>query len=389
MSASFRLGRIAGVPVGVNWSVLVIFALIAAGLSAGQFPRAYPDHSAWAYAAAGIGAAMVFLLGLLAHEVSHAIIAKRNGIQVKGITLWLFGGVAELQGEADSPGAELRIAGIGPLVSLVIGGVFAGIAALFAVSGADDLATGAFAWLGGINVALAVFNILPAAPLDGGRLLRAALWKWRGDRTWAAVVSARAGRVLGWLLIALGLIQFLLGAAAGGLWLALIGWFLLGAAGAEERQAEIGQALSGVKVSDVMSSNPQTVPPDIRVAEFIDRYLFGYRHTVFPLAEDGRPVGLVSLDRVRQVPPEQRERTGLREVACGESDLTITSPDEPLTELLPRLSQCADGRALVVTDGHLVGIVSPSDVNRAMLRGTTRRPAQAQPGAPRLGWRGP
>jgi Zn-dependent protease len=393
MSASFRLGRIAGVPVGVNWSVLVIFALIAAGLSAGQFPRAYPDHAMAAYVAAGIGAAVVFLLGLLAHEVSHAVIAKRNGIAVKGITLWLFGGVAELQGEADSPGAELRIAGIGPLVSLVIGGIFGGIAALLAAGGADNLAVGALAWLGGINVALAVFNILPAAPLDGGRLLRAALWKWRGDRTWAAVISARAGRVLGWLLIAFGLIQFLLGAAAGGLWLALIGWFLLGAAGAEERQAEVGQALSGVKVSDVMSSNPQTVPPNIRVAEFIDQYLFGYRHTVFPLAEDGRPVGLVSLDRVRQVPPDQRERTGLREVACAEKDLTIASPEEPLTELLPRLSQCADGRALVVAEGRLVGIVSPSDVNRAMLRGSMRdpgrRPERAQPGAPRLGWREP
>jgi Zn-dependent protease len=387
MTASFRLGRIAGVPVGVNWSVLVIFALIAAGLSAGQFPRAYPDHSAWAYAVAGIGAAVVFLLGLLAHEVSHAVIAKRNGIAVKGITLWLFGGVAELQGEADSPGAELRIAGIGPLVSLVIGVVFGGIATLLAIAGQDNLAVGTFAWLGGINVALAVFNVLPAAPLDGGRLLRAALWKWRGDRTWAAVVAARAGRVLGWALIALGLVQFLLGTAVGGLWLALIGWFLLGAAGAEERQAQVGEALSGVRVGDVMSTNPQTVPPDIRVAEFIDQYLFGYRHTVFPLAEDGRPVGLVSLDRVRQVPPEQRNNVELREVACGPRDLTITSPDEPLTELLPRLNQCADGRALVVENDRLVGIVSPSDISRAMLRGSLYHAAAAPRGA-RLGWGG-
>jgi Zn-dependent protease/CBS domain-containing protein len=387
MRASFRLGRVAGVPVGVNWSVLVIFALIATGLSAGQFPRAYPGRSPWAYAAAGIGAAVVFLLGLLAHEVSHAIIAKRNGIEVKSITLWLFGGIAELRGEADTPGAELRVAGIGPLVSLVIGGVFGGIAVLLAMAGADRLSVGAFGWLGGINVALAVFNILPAAPLDGGRLLRAALWKWRGDRTWAAVVAARAGRVLGWLLIAFGLVQFVLGSLAGGIWLALIGWFLLGAAGAEERQAEVGQALSGVRVSDVMSANPQTVPPDVRVAEFIDRYLFGYRHTAFPLTEDGRPVGLVSLDRVRQVPPELRDRVTLREVACGPSDLTITSPEEPLTELLPRINQCADGRALVVSEGRLVGIVSPSDVSRAMLRGGRQRPMPAPPGA-RLGWRG-
>jgi len=380
MSASFRLGRIAGVPVGVNWSVLVIFALIAAGLSAGQFPNAYPDRSPWAYALAGISAAVVFLLGLLAHEVSHAVVAQRNGIPVKGITLWLFGGVAELQGEADTPGKELRIAGVGPLVSLLLGGVFAGVAALLAAGDADSLVVGTFGWLAGINVALAVFNILPAAPLDGGRLLRAALWKARGDRTWAAVVSARAGRVLGWLLIAFGLVQFLLGAAFGGLWLALIGWFLLGAAGAEERQAQVGEALSGVRVSDVMSTDPQTVPADLRVAEFIDRYLLGYRHTAFPLAEDGRPVGLVSLERVSQVPPDQRERVGLREVACNEKDLTITNPEERLTDLLPRLSQCADGRALVVTEGRLVGIVSPSDVNRAMLRGSLRRPAQASPG---------
>lgn len=381
MSASFRLGRIAGVPVGVNWSVLVIFALIAAGLSAGQFPNAYPDRSPWAYALAGISAAVVFLLGLLAHEVSHAVVAQRNGIPVKGITLWLFGGVAELQGEADSPGKELRIAGVGPLVSLLLGGVFAGVAALLAAGDADSLLVGTFGWLAGINVALAVFNILPAAPLDGGRLLRAALWKARGDRTWAAVVSARAGRVLGWLLIAFGLVQFLLGAAFGGLWLALIGWFLLGAAGAEERQAQVGEALAGVRVSDVMSTDPQTVPADLRVAEFIDRYLLGYRHTAFPLAEDGRPVGLVSLERVSQVPPDQRERVGLREVACNEKDLTITNPDERLTDLLPRLSRCADGRALVVTEGRLVGIVSPSDVNRAMLRGSLRRPAQASSGA--------
>lgn len=381
MSASFRLGRIAGVPVGVNWSVLVIFALIAAGLSAGQFPNAYPDRSPWAYALAGISAAVVFLLGLLAHEVSHAVVAQRNGIPVKGITLWLFGGVAELQGEADTPGKELRIAGVGPLVSLLLGGVFAGVAALLAAGDADSLLVGTFGWLAGINVALAVFNILPAAPLDGGRLLRAALWKARGDRTWAAVVSARAGRVLGWLLIAFGLVQFLLGAAFGGLWLALIGWFLLGAAGAEERQAQVGEALSGVRVSDVMSTDPQTVPADLRVAEFIDRYLLGYRHTAFPLAEDGRPVGLVSLERVSQVPPDQRERVGLREVACNEKDLTITNPEERLTDLLPRLSRCADGRALVVTEGRLVGIVSPSDVNRAMLRGSLRRPAQASSGA--------
>lgn len=372
MRASFRLGRIVGVPVAVNWSVLVIFALIATALTAGQFPRSYPGYPAGAYVAAGLGAAVAFMLGLLAHEVSHAVVAKRNNVGVKGITLWLFGGIAELEGEAKSPGADMRIAGIGPLVSLGIGAVFAAVAALLGLAGQNNLVVGAFAWLGGINLALAVFNMLPAAPLDGGRLLRAALWRWRGDRAWAARVAARAGRGLGWALIAFGLFEFLVGFGIGGLWLALIGWFLLGAAGAEQRQAEVGESLSGVRVSDVMSSDPQTVPADIPVAKFIDRYLFGFRHTAFPLVEDGRPVGLVSLDRVREVSPDRRERTALRDVACGPDELTLASPQETLTDLLPRLSQCTDGRALVVTDGHLVGIVSPSDINRAMLHGSVR-----------------
>ncbi|MEN3310223.1 MAG: hypothetical protein V7603_6425 [Micromonosporaceae bacterium] len=370
MPGSLRVGTVAGVPVAVNWSVLIIFALLAVGLSGSRFPHAYPGQPGWAYAVAGIGAAVVFLLGLLAHEVSHALVAIRNGLPVRRITLWMFGGVAELQGEAASPGAELRIAGVGPLVSLLIGVVFGAVAAGIALAGHRGLVLGAVAWLGGINVALAVFNVLPAAPLDGGRLLRAALWKWRGDRTWATVVAARAGRGLGWLLIALGLWQFLAGAGFSGLWFALIGWFLLGAATAEERQAGAAAALAGVRVSDVMSTQPQTVPPDVSVTEFIDRYLLAFRHTAFPLTEDSRPIGLVTLDRVRQIPASRRGTTRLRDVACRPDELTLTTPDEPLADLLPRLGQCADGRALVVSDDHLVGIVSPSDISRAALRGS-------------------
>ncbi len=372
MRASFRLGRIAGVPVGVNWSVLVIFILIAWALSASLFPRSYPGHSAVAYVAAGLAAAVVFFLGLLAHEVAHAVIAKRNGIAVEGITLWLFGGVSELKGEAKDPGAELRIAGIGPLVSLVIGLFFAGIAVVLALVGVHGLLLGALSWLAGINVLLAIFNVLPAAPLDGGRLLRAVVWKATGDRTKASVVAARAGWGLGILLIGFGLWRFLVGAGIGGLWLALIGWFLIGAAGMEERQARMGSALRGVRVADVMTPQPQTASGEMTVADFVDHYLFAYRHSALPLTEDGRPVGLVTLDRVRGIPADRRASTTLAEVACRADELVLASPDEPLTELLPRLSECADGRALVVTDQRLVGIVSPSDISRAVQRGNLR-----------------
>ncbi|NES13879.1 MULTISPECIES: site-2 protease family protein [Micromonospora] len=372
MRASFRLGRVAGVPVGVNWSVLVIFLLIAWALSASLFPRSYPGHSALAYGAAGLAAAVVFFVGLLAHEVAHAVIAKRNGIEVEGITLWLFGGVSELKGEAKDPGAELRIAGVGPLVSLLIGLFFAAVAVLLAVAGVHGLLLGALSWLAGINVLLAIFNVLPAAPLDGGRLLRAAVWKATGDRTKASVVAARAGWVLGIVLIAFGLWRFLVGAGIGGLWLALIGWFLIGAAGMEERQARMGSALRGVRVADVMTPQPQTASGDMTVADFVDHYLFAYRHSALPLTDQGRPVGLVTLDRVRGIPADRRASTTLAEVACRADELVLASPDEQLNELLPRLSECADGRALVVTDQRLVGIVSPSDISRAVQRGSLR-----------------
>ncbi|MBX7265826.1 site-2 protease family protein [Micromonospora sp. Llam7] len=372
MRASFRLGRIVGVPVGVNWSVLVIFALIWWGLSANLFPQSYPDRPVVAYLLAGLAAAVVFFLGLLAHEVSHAVVARRNGLGVEGITLWLFGGVAELRGEARSPGAELRIAGVGPLVSLIIGAFFGAIATVLALAGVQGLLLGVLAWLGGINLLLALFNILPAAPLDGGRLLRAAVWKATGDRTRASVVAARAGWILGVVLIGFGLWRFLTGAGVGGLWLALIGWFLIGAASMEERQARMGSALRGIRVADVMTPQPQTASGEMTVADFVDNYLFAYRHTALPLTEDGRPVGLVTLDRVRGVPSDARGSTTLEAVACRADDLVLASPDEPLTDLLPRLSDCADGRALVVADGRLVGIVSPSDISRAVQRGSMR-----------------
>jgi len=369
MRASFRVGRVFGVPLAVHWSVLIIFALVAWNIAANLLPQAYPGHPFWAYLIAGLSAAVVFFLGLLAHEVSHAVIAKRHGLQVNKITLWLLGGVAELRGEPRTPGADLRIAGIGPLVSLLIGLVFGGVATALALSGQQGLVFGVIAWLAAINLLLAGFNVLPAAPLDGGRLLRAALWRWRGDRTWAAITAARVGRAFGVALIAVGVWQFVVGMGIGGLWLALIGWFLTTAAGVEERQARTGGALAGVRARDVMTEHPQTVAPDVSVADFVDRYLFAYRHPAYPLTEDDRPVGMATLDRVRQVPDDRRHDMPLRQIACRPEELVLVSPEEPLPDLLPRLNGCADGRVLVVSDGRLVGIISPSDISRAVEHG--------------------
>lgn len=373
MAAGFRLGRMVGVPVEVNWSVLVIFALIAWGLSAMRFPASYPNQPVWAYIACGIGAALIFFIGLLVHELSHAVVARREGLQVEGITLWLFGGMARMPGRMPGPGAELRVAGVGPLVSALLTVIFAGIAAAIDTLGHAGLAFGTFAWLAGINLALAVFNAVPAAPLDGGRLLQAVLWRWRGDRTWAAIIAARAGLILGGLLIAVGLWGFLAyRAGVGGLWLAVLGWFLCGAATAEERQAKLGDALTGMQVRDVMSTEPDSVPSTITVQEFIDQFLFGHRFSSYPLVDDDHPVGLVTLNRVKQVEPARRASTPLRDIACPMDQIPQAAPGDELTELLPRLGGCADGRALVLESSTLVGIVSHTDIVRALERARLR-----------------
>jgi Zn-dependent protease/CBS domain-containing protein len=365
--ASFRFGRIAGIRVGVHWSVLVIFALIAWGLAVSRFPAVYPEYGTGAYVSAAVLTAVVFFVSLLAHELSHALVARRNGLGVEDITLWLFGGVARLSGEARSPGAELRIAGVGPLVSLVLGVVFFGIAEVLRTSGYQGLVLAGFAWLGGINIALAVFNAIPAAPLDGGRLLRSIIWWRTGDRLKATRWASGAGRIFGWVLVALGLFTFFTGGAFGGLWLALIGWFLAGAATAESQQATVRDQLRGLAIRDVMTPNPVTAPASMTVQDLLNSDLIQHRYSSFPLTDDGGPlVGLVTFNQIRRVAPHARATTQLRDIACPLEQVAQAQPEQPAADLLSRLSECAEGRALVLSHGRLVGIISPSDISRVL-----------------------
>ncbi|MCK8437230.1 CBS domain-containing protein [Streptomyces sp. D2-8] len=366
MRATFVLGRIAGVRVGVHWSVLFIFGIIALGLSQGRLPETYPGR-AWAvYWAAGLCTAVVFFASLLAHELAHAVVARRNAVEVDDIVLWLLGGAARLKSEASSPGAELRIAGVGPLVSLLLGGLFALGAWLLDLVSASGIMVEMAAWLAGINVLLAVFNAVPAAPLDGGRLLRAFLWWRTGDRLRATAGATAAGRVFGWLLVALGLIAFITRGAFGGLWLALIGWFLIGAATVEGRQAHLRGVLAGVPVRAAMTPEPLTVPADTTVTGFLTDVRYRYRHSAFPVTDDGSPVGLVTLDGARRVPQDEARAVMVREVMVPLSQTIVVGPDSPLADLLPRMEPGAEHRVLVVEHGRLVGIVSLSDVSRTV-----------------------
>ncbi|MFE7430438.1 site-2 protease family protein, partial [Streptomyces sp. NPDC057545] len=341
--------------------------IIAFGLAQGRFPHTYPGHAPVVYWTAGLGAALVFLASLLAHELAHAVVARRNGVAVDDIVLWLLGGVARLKSEASSPAAELRIAGVGPLVSLLLGGLFVLSDWLLTLVSAPGLLIEVVAWLAGINLLLAVFNALPAAPLDGGRLLRAFLWWRTGDRLRATAGASAAGRVLGWLLVVLGLVAFMRGGGFGGLWLALIGWFLIAAATAEGRQAQLRGLLAGVPVRDVMTRDPVTAPVGLTVADLLADPRYRYRHSAFPVTgEHGKAVGLVTLNSARQVPPGQDGTVTVGEVMVPLSQTVVAGADTALADLLPRMEPGAEHRVLVVDEGELVGILSLSDVSRTV-----------------------
>jgi len=230
------LGRFGGVEVRLNWSLLVVFALIVWSLADGVFPSQNPGLSHGVHIAMAIAAALLFVASILLHELAHAWQARRNGIEIDGITLWLFGGVAQIKGRFPSPGAEFRVAAAGPLVSLLLGVGFVLLALLDLPSAVDGVA----AWLGYTNLLLFAFNVLPALPLDGGRILHAALWRAKGDSAWATRVASAIGQGFGYLFIALGIAMFVLQGSFSGAWLAFIGWFLLVAARQESRVSSFG-----------------------------------------------------------------------------------------------------------------------------------------------------
>lgn len=367
MNETLSLGRIAGIRVGVNWTVLVIFSLILLGLSTVQLPTLFPDLPPAVAWTAGTIAAITFFASLLAHELAHAVVARRHGIEVEGIVLWLFGGVAKLRGDAPSPRADLHIAAVGPLVSLGLGVGFGLLAWALAGLGVRGIALGVLGWLALVNVVLAVFNLIPAAPLDGGRILRALLWRVRGERTSAAVTAARAGRAFGIVLIGLGLAQVVFVPGPGGLWLVLIGWFVTAAAGAEEQQARLQHALEGRRVGEVMTPDPVTVPPQLSVAQLLDEQLLRRRFSSFPVVDElGAPAGLVTLNRIRALAPDRRAGTPVGEIACPPDQLVLAGPDESLTAVLPRMGASQDGRVVVVDGGRVVGILSPTDISRLL-----------------------
>jgi Zn-dependent protease len=375
---SIQLARVFGIRIGVDWSWFIVLFLIIWNLS-GYYDDVAPRSNAFALA---VISALLFFLSILLHELGHAWVAIRNGISIEGIDLWMFGGVAKLSRDSDSPGVEFRIAAAGPLVTLVIALVCLALGSAIS-SGTDALdsaqfnrnvtgaTTAVLGYLASINILLLAFNLIPAFPLDGGRIARSIAWKLTGDRNRATRFAARLGRGGGYLMIGAGVALYAFtGDLVGGIWLAFIGWFLAGAARSAEAQADFAGRIEHIRVADVMDAEPVAIPESASLADAEHDFFLRYGWQWFPVTDsNGRLVGVVSREAVESVPADLRAGQRVASVMArddGSSGLRVRL-DEPLENLLGQEGLTRLGAIMAVDgEGVLRGVVTIDAVRRAL-----------------------
>lgn len=355
------IGRVRGIEVRVNWSVAIIAALIASSLATQAFPEMAEGHSDGAYWVAGVTATIGFLAAIVAHELGHSFVALSHGVGVRSITLWMLGGVARLDNSPESPSAGIQIAIAGPAVSLACG-----ILGLAAAAMSAGLVGAVMLWFGFVNLLLAGFNLLPAFPLDGGRVYQA--WLWRGglSQEEATVKAAARGGSIGRAMVWLGVVEILFfGLLWGGLWMMAIGWFLREASLAEAQGVRTQGTLRRFTTAEVMTSGPATVLASRSVDRLVEEVLVGGRHAAYPVVDDdGGVVGLVELKAVRAVPRDVWTTTTVAGIMKPLTEVPVVSPWDGADQLVRLMQEHADTRALVMDGGELVGIVAPSDIVR-------------------------
>ncbi len=364
MAGTFRIGRILGVPIGIHWSLFGIGLLLTLTMATGNMPIAHPGHDSWVYWIVAAVTTAAFFATVLAHEIGHAVAARRYGVGVEGIDLWILGGVARLSDEAPTPKAEWRIAAAGPGVSILLTGALAAAAAVLDRAGAPGLATESVLWLAVVNGILAVFNLLPAAPLDGGRILASLVWRYTGDRLLATDRASQAGQFLGWLLIAWGLISFVRG--GGSIITAFLGWFLLSAARQDAVAARARAALAGVTVGDTAWFGLARAPGTTDAATMLwERSRMGDVALVAVERPDGTVMGLASEHQLWRVRDGALATTSLASVATPIERFGRATADEPLVRALTRLHPLHP--MLTVWDGdRLIGVVTAQAVDRRL-----------------------
>ncbi len=382
LQGGVRLGRVFGIEVRIDPSWFLIFILVTWNLAAG-FGQMHPAWGAGLQLGLALVAAAVFFGSVLAHELSHSLVARARGIPVRRITLFLFGGVSNIEREPPSPGSEFVVAVVGPLSSILLGFVFGAIGALTAPGRQRILTNPAaalvnlgplptmFLWLGSINFTLGLFNLIPGFPLDGGRLLRSLLWAWTKDLRRATRSASQVGQAVGWLFIFAGLSMIfggrlpILGTGfGGGVWIALIGWFLKSAAAASYQQVLIEDLLEEVPVSRLMRANVPAVPVNLPVSDLVYNWMLGTEERAFPVVHGERLAGLVSIEDVRKVTREKWAETTVERIMTPAEQLVVVGPGEGANEALHELTRRDVQQLPVVENGKLVGMLRLRDIMR-------------------------
>jgi Zn-dependent protease/predicted transcriptional regulator len=367
---SWRVARIAGIEVRVDSSWVVIALLITYSMYL-RNSVLYPELSGGAAVGLGIGATVLFFGSVLVHEFAHALVSEARGIRVQDITLFLFGGATRARVDSRGPGDEFLIALVGPLTSGLLAALF-GIAASLGRDLLSAPLAGTLGYLAWTNLVLAAFNLVPGFPLDGGRLLRAAIWKATGSLGRATRIASLAGQAVGWLLVAAGVASLLAGDLAGGIWFAFIGWFLVQAARSSYQELQLQQLLRGVEAEDVMAANLVRIPPELSLQDAVDDYFMRYDHSGFPVEEQGRTIGLLTLRGVRRVPREQWPTRRVRDHMVPLNEQVVVAPDARMDGVVGKLQDSEAGRVLVAQDGEVVGIITSSDLTRWLQRWQTQ-----------------
>jgi Zn-dependent protease/predicted transcriptional regulator len=366
MQKGFKLFKVIGIQISLDYTWFIIFALVAWTLSQGYFPSVVPGLAMWIYIAMGVVSSLLLFASILLHELSHSYVANRLGMDIRGITLFIFGGIAELSREPDDPRMELKIAIAGPIASVVLAILFWLIKEGLTAMALFPLVASICSYLVIINIVVVIFNMIPGFPLDGGRVLRAIWWMKSGNLQRATMVAGRVGKGFALFLIFFGILQTFTGNIIGGLWMVFIGIFLQQAAESGYREVLIRNSLSGIRVGDVMTREVVTVHPDDSLQVIVDDYLFRHHCVGFPVVAASRLVGMLNLGDIRAVPKEKWRETRVRDVMEPVTQHSIASPEETAIEVLSKMAALGVGRFPVVRGGELVGIISRRDIMKLM-----------------------
>lgn len=377
MSSSLSLGRIVGTRVAVHLSWLIVLVLLTASLATGWFPILVPGLSApAAWAVSGL-VTLLLLASVLAHELAHTFVARRRGLSVESITLFVFGGISDLEQDPTSADVEFQMALIGPATNLLIGGIAALLG--FIVGTTAPLVAATFNCLAFANLVLALFNLIPGFPLDGGRLLRSLVWKKTGNIGTATYWAALVGQIAAYLFILVGIWQFFAGSLLWGIWLGFTGWFMLQADNVARTQEMVESLFGKLPVGEVMRPVSLNVPPDVSLQELVDVYLLPHGLRAVPVVEDEQLLGLIALSSIRPIPREQWSNTLVRQAMLPLAQLHVASPEQSLNEALSVMVRHDINQIPVVRGNHIVGMVSRENILHLLASQRTAGMVSAHP----------